>query len=489
MRHLSHIPRLSSRHRVTLRIVVALAVIWAIGGMLTHSFVRSEMLDSIDEDLRDTASSTAAVIDAVPDVVSVGNETRVGSRDEAMLIIGPEGMVLKAPSGSDDRPDPLPDVSQYSSSQLRGRSGEPFTVGDAEGRTDRYRVVTAPLANGSVLVSAQSLRQVRDMESILAHVLTIGSLLSIGLVIMLVWIINRQALKPLEDVIDTAHAVGAGSLDTRVEVHSSAPDVERLGDAMNTMLERLQQAFADKELSEARLRQFVADASHELRTPLAAVIGYAELYQEHIARTPEQVDHAMERIVAEGTRMQSLVEDLLLLARLDEGRQLARDAVDLSQVVDDAVAAITTIDRRHEFVLEPAEEPVDVVGDAVALRQVIDNLLTNVVNHTPEGTRAVVSLTTDRLDVLLVVGDNGPGMSAEDRARAFDRFWRAERGRSRPGGSGLGLAIVAELVRAMGGTISLDAQPGEGCVFTIRLPRHPTARPVGVAEASAVPTA
>jgi len=467
-----HLPRLSSRQRVTLRVALAVAVLWFLGGNLVQRVVRSEMVDRIDDDLRAESVATAAAADLLTvDVLeSISDESLVGARDGALLILGPTGRVGAFPAGPSDNPDPLPDVDEYSLAELRGRSGEPFTVGDVDGRSTRYRVVAAPLENGSVLLSARSLAPVCEMESILARALSIGGLASIGLALILVWLINRQALRPLEEMIGTAQAVGAGSLDARVEVDSSAPDVEHLGEAMNNMLERLQQAFADKELSEARLRQFVADASHELRTPLAAVLGYAELYREGIARSPEQVDKAIERIVAEGTRMQSLVEDLLLLARIDEGRPLARDAVDLSRVAEDAVTAIGTMDRRHQFVLEQPPRTVDVIGDALALRQVVDNLLTNVVNHTPDGTRAVVSIDAIGTDAVLVVRDDGPGMSPDSAARAFDRFWRAERGRSRPGGSGLGLAIVAEIVEALGGTISLDTRPGEGCRFTVRLP-------------------
>jgi two-component system OmpR family sensor kinase len=203
---------------------------------------------------------------------------------------------------------------------------------------------------------------------------------------------------------------------------------------------------------------------------LAAVIGYAELYQEHMARSPEQVDKMMSRIIAEGTRMQSLVEDLLLLARMDEGRPLERDAVDLHPIVDDAVSAVQVIDHERRFTMAAADDTVEIVGDDVALRQIVDNLLANVVAHTPPGTTAVVALTTEEADAVITVADDGPGMSEEHRAHAFDRFWRAELSRSRPGGSGLGLAIVAELIRAQGGSIDLETSPGAGATFIVRFP-------------------
>jgi two-component system OmpR family sensor kinase len=176
--------------------------------------------------------------------------------------------------------------------------------------------------------------------------------------------------------------------------------------------------------------------------------------------------------------MQTLLEELLLLARLDEGRRLARATVDLVRLGEDAVAAIRASDRSHDVAVEHADDAVDVVGDAVALRQVVDNLLANVVHHTPDGTSAVVSVGVEGADAVLTVSDDGPGMDADAAARAFDRFWRAERGRTRPGGSGLGLAIAAEVVHAHGGTIALDTGPGLGCRFTVRLARARTAAEV-----------
>jgi len=244
----------------------------------------------------------------------------------------------------------------------------------------------------------------------------------------------------------------------------------------------------------------VSNASHELRTPLAAVLGHAELYHEQMARSPEQVEQAMRVITAEGTRMRSLIEDLLLLARLDEGRPLARDAVDLGAVVDAAVASMATVDCEHTFVVEPRDEPVHVVGDEHALRQVVDNLLTNVVLHTPPGTTARISLTAgggkhgdsdaDR-EVRLVVADDGPGMDPDVAERVFDRFVRAETSRARTngslGGSGLGLSIVDELVRTHDGTITVDSGPDAGATFTICIPRRVDAPPPDQPDPAAVP--
>jgi two-component system OmpR family sensor kinase len=361
-------------------------------------------------------------------------------------------------------------------------------------------VLTFPLEDGRVGVVARSLDGVSDVVHFLHKLFTIAVILTVLALGFLVWMISRHVLKPLEDMVDTAHAIGEGDLGARVNVECSAPDVQRLRDAMNTMVTRLQRAFDQQERGEARLRQFVSNASHELRTPLAAVLGHAELYHEQMARSPEQVEQAMRVITAEGTRMRSLIEDLLLLARLDEGRPLARDAVDLGAVVDAAVASMATVDCEHTFVVEPRDEPVHVVGDEHALRQVVDNLLTNVVLHTPPGTTARISLTAgggkhgdsdaDR-EVRLVVADDGPGMDPDVAERVFDRFVRAETSRARTngslGGSGLGLSIVDELVRTHDGTITVDSGPDAGATFTICIPRRVDAPPPDQPDPAAVP--
>jgi two-component system OmpR family sensor kinase len=477
--------RFKSRHRVMVRLALAEVVLLGLGGWLTMQVVEGELHDRIDEQLNEDAAEIVAVLDIFDEdaLAEIGASYAntdfdidrfawtavVFSPDGAELIIGGEG----------DEPEARPDVYNTPITELRGRAGEPFTVDTVGGTGDAYRALTFPLADGSVGVVARSLDGVNDVIASLHKLFTIAGVLSVLALAFLVWIISRHVLKPLDDMVDTAHAIGEGNLDARVNVVGSAPDVERLRDAMNTMVTRLQRAFAQQERSEARLRQFVSNASHELRTPLAAILGHAELYHERIARDPEQVERAMRTITAEGTRMQRLVEDLLLLARLDEmhqdGRPLAGDDVDLGALVDAAVASITTVDCEHRFVVTPPNAPVHVRGDEQALRQVVDNLLTNVVVHTPPGTTARISVAADDDGgARLVVADDGPGMDAEIAERVFDRFVRAESSRARVngslGGSGLGLSIVDELVRAHGGSVAVSSAPGAGAEFTVAVP-------------------
>lgn len=473
--------RFKSRQRVTIRLALALVVVLTLGSWLTAEAVERELLGDIDERLRAEAVEITEAADVIEGldgdlIEAVAAQLELAGRDWSVMLRRPDGTEVVIGAGSPRSASPAPDVVDTPLAELRGRAGEPFTVGDVDGGGDTFRVLTTALDDGSVVIVARSRSSVQAALDILHKLFVIGLVLSVLALALLVWLISKHALKPLEDVVETAQAIGEGNLTSRVEVSSTAPDVERLADAMNTMLGRLQTAFANKERSEARLRQFVSDASHELRTPLAAILGYAELYDERMARSPEQVDAAMRHITVEATRMQSLVEDLLLLARLDEGRPLARDAVDLTATVGEAVAAIRAVDGEHSFVVG-GDEPVEVVGDGLALRQVVDNLLTNVVCHTPPGTTAevIVGRETSNADgverdwATVTVRDDGPGMDTDHVAKVFDRFFRVEEARTRPGGSGLGLAIVDEIVRAHGGSITLQTAPGEGSTFVIRL--------------------
>ncbi|MGB1226214.1 MAG: sensor histidine kinase, partial [Mycobacterium sp.] len=259
-----------------------------------------------------------------------------------------------------------------------------------------------------------------------------------------------------------------------VKVDPAAADTEvgRLGAALNRMLDRIAGALSARQASETRVRRFVADASHELRTPLAAIRGYTELAQRKHGQLPEDVAHAMNRVESETGRMTQLVEDMLLLARLDTGRPLQRGQVDLTRLVVDAVsdAHITGLD--HTWELDLPEEPVVVAGDEARLHQVLGNLLANARNHTPPGTSITTSLNVgEDADVVLAVVDNGPGIPARLVPEIFERFARGDSSRSRLGGStGLGLAIVHAVVRAHDGEIEVHSVPGR-TEFVVRLPR------------------
>lgn len=471
--------RFESRQRLIIRLGIAMILVLCAGAWISSMAIERELTGRIDDNLHAEIDTMTEVLDVIDvDLIdTLTSQFDVGQHDWSFVIVDADGVVLSLPSGSALEPDPLPDVLETPITELRARSGRPFTVGDVDGRSERYRAVTLTLDEGRVAVYAESYGPVKAVIRIIHKTFAVGLFLILAALGTLLWIISRRSLRPLETVVDTAEQIGAGNLNARVEVSSTAPDVARLADALNAMLDRLQSAFDNKERSEAMIRQFASDASHELRTPLAAILGYAELYEQEMARSPEDVDVAMRRIGSEAARMQTLVEDLLLLTRLDEGRPLARDAVDLRDLVVEAAHSVRAFDGDHTIVVTPGD-PVEVVGDTVALREVFDNLLTNVVTHTPAGTTATVSLHRESREVagaphpgtVVVVRDDGPGIDAAHVENVFDRFYRVEQARSRPGGSGLGLAIVDEIVRAHDGTVVLDTAPGEGTTFTIWLP-------------------
>ncbi|MFI0481246.1 sensor histidine kinase [Actinomadura sp. 9N215] len=298
--------------------------------------------------------------------------------------------------------------------------------------------------------------------------ITLAVLLGVGL---LVWRAVRRATRPLEEIAATAARIGDGDLARRLAVHGPKTEVGRLAEALNGMLAQIEASFREREASRDRLRRFVADASHELRTPVATVRGYAELFRRGAADRPEDLAKAMRRIESEAERMGRLVDEMLLLARLDQGRPLEREPVDLSALAADAVADAAVVDEDRPLTLETSG-PVVVTGDAERLRQVLDNLLANVRRHTPPATPATVRVSERGGRAVLEVADEGPGIPADDRARVFERFYRADESRSRDrGGSGLGLSIVAAVAQAHGGRASVADAPGGGAVFTITLPR------------------
>jgi two-component system OmpR family sensor kinase len=278
----------------------------------------------------------------------------------------------------------------------------------------------------------------------------------------------------------TAEAIAEGQLDRRVPDDGKRTEVGRLARALNVMLGRIQGAFAERDATEAelrasedRLRRFVADASHELRTPLAAVSAYAELFGRGAGAHPDDLERVMVGIQGESARMGRLVEDLLLLARLDEGRPFEPVPVELVGLVGEARQAAMVVGPGWPVTLV-ASQPVEVMGDRERLRQVLDNLLANVRAHTPEGTAVTVSVHRDGDRALVEVADQGSGISDEEAAHVFDRFYRADTSRSRgTGGTGLGLSIVAAIVDSHGGEVQATHRPGGGAVFSVWLPLSP----------------
>jgi two-component system OmpR family sensor kinase len=353
------------------------------------------------------------------------------------------------------------------------REEQNMTLGSA-GAT-HYRAHFEILPDGSKLVVAAPLTEV---EASLHHLLLIELLVSLGVVAAIVglglWLV-RLSLRPLARIEQTAGAIAAGDLSRRIENADERTEVGRLSVALNAMLGQIESAFAERTASEQRLRRFVGDASHELRTPLASVKAYAELFERGARDRPEDLARAMAGIEREADRMGVLVDDLLLLARLDQGRPLERKEIDLTEVAREAVdvARVLEPDRPLDLV---APEPVVVEGDPERLRQVVDNLLANVRAHTPAATPATVSVARQNGTALLEVSDEGPGLTDEQAERVFERFYRGDPARSRSeGGTGLGLAIVAAIARAHEGDVEVERRDGSGVVFRVSMPARPAA--------------
>jgi len=340
-----------------------------------------------------------------------------------------------------------------------------------------FRVRASILKDGDLLIVAQPLG---TTESTLHQLLLVALAASAGAVVVALlgglWLV-RLGLRPLADMERTAESIAAGNLTERVPGENEKTEVGRLARTLNVMLTRIETAFGARLASERRLREseqglrrFVADASHELRTPIAAVSAYAELFGRGASENKDDLERLMSGIRTETSRMEQLVADLLLLARLDERRPMENHSVDLVAVCAEAVRTASTVGPDWPVSFE-ATEPVEITGDATSIRQVIDNLLGNVRAHTPPGTTTVVSVERATGEAVIRVADNGPGMDPTEAELVFERFYRSDPSRSRlHGGAGLGLSIVSAIVTSHEGTVTAQGEPGAGTTFTVRLP-------------------
>jgi two-component system, OmpR family, sensor kinase len=342
-----------------------------------------------------------------------------------------------------------------------------FDVGAAGAPSTRYRVEAASVPGGVLVVATPSGPTLATLSS-LAHIeILVSVAVMLVLAVLVLWTV-RIGLRPLEDMTETAGAFAKGDLSRRVRFSDERTEVGRLGRALNGMLVQIESAFGKREESEARLRRFVADASHDLRTPLTSIRGYAELLRKGAFSNEEERRRALGRIEHEADRMSVLVDDLLLLARLDQGRPLAREPVELRPLVADAVAAASAVDPGRPITLV-ASHGLLVKGDAGRLRQAVDNLLRNAIVHTPLGSPVEVMVQVSASAVRLSVSDHGPGLDPEEVEHVFDRFFQADPSRSGQG-TGLGLSIVAAIADAHGGRTWVESVKGTGSTFFFELP-------------------
>jgi len=482
----------SLRVRLLITSVVLVAAGLLVANVATYRLLSNFLLNRVDDQL---VAAQGPILDSlqfegdIPGhptptfLVPPGTYAEVRNGSGAPLVWKFFGYESKA----DQRPVCPRNLPGSTSSPTQGPR---FFTTTADGGDPTYRAVAAALSPGpGTLIVAIPLTEVSaTLDRLLGVELVVSGIALLLVAGFALWLV-RLGLRPLEGIGATAGAIAAGDLSRRVEPATERTEVGRLGLALNAMLVQIEAAFEERRASENRLRRFVADASHELRTPLTSIRGYAELFRRGADSRPEDLAKSMQRIEAEAARMGVLVDDLLLLARLDQGRPLDRELVDLARIVEEAVDSARAVEPDRPIDLE-LHGPASVSGDAGRLRQAVDNLLDNARVHTPASSRVrVMAGPDDDGGVLLTVADEGPGLPAQVATRAFERFYRGDPSRSRSkGGAGLGLSIVAAIVEAHGGTVTVRSEEGAGATFEVRLPASVDPASAGDGEEQVLPS-
>ena len=471
---------MSLRLKLLIAVIVLVFAGLAVSDVVTYTSLKRFLVQRVDQQLREARIPMAFAINEraqggpgpFPDGGGRSAQLPPGTfgeaRDGSGDIIGEP---VRFTYGQAAAPDPdLPAALTTPSQQPRF-----FTVG-AVGRSEiRYRVLVQrvrlqPTNEIGALIVAIPLTEFGQTLSRLVLIevlLTVLIVLGLG---FLSWWLVRRELRPLEEIGVTAGAIAAGDLSQRVPEGDPRTEVGQLSQSLNAMLAQIEKAFSERRASEDRLRRFLADASHELRTPLTSIRGYAELFRRGARTRHEDLAKSMQRIEDESARMGVMVEDLLLLARLDQDRPLELGRVDLAALAADAVEDARASDGRRKITVE-APDPVVVLGDEARLRQVAANLLANTSTHTPRGTPVTVRVRADDRDAVLEVADQGPGLTPEQAEKAFEPFYRSDPSRGRKtGGVGLGLAIVAAIAQAHHGRVEVGTTPGGGATFRVVIP-------------------
>ncbi len=486
--HPPHGPRgWSLRTQLVAAMLALLAVVSLIIGLVSVVALGRFLSDRLDDQLVAASARASSYVGPRAGLVPGGRD------DDGPFLFAPgqgvgtlgalvrNGVVVRA-SVLDSQGNAVP-LGPSDSADLAGLPPGQLTTMDLGPGLDDYRLLATRTSFRDVQVTGLPLSDVHATVLQLAGVVTFVAVLGLAMAAVIATAIVRWSLRPLRRVAATATRVselpldrGEVALAERVSEMDADPGTEvgQVGSALNRLLEHVAAALQSRQRSETRVRQFVADASHELRTPLASIRGYAELTRRSEEPLPEDVAHALGRVESEAIRMTGLVDDLLLLARLDSGRPVEHAPVDLSRLVVDATSDARAVGVDHEWNLDLPSEPVVVEGDAPRLHQVVANLLANARTHTPPGTSVTVRLGGGPAgDTLLTVIDDGPGIPPALVPEVFTRFARGDASRSRSAGStGLGLAIVAAVVEAHGGWVKVESRPGQ-TVFMVALPHRP----------------
>ena len=468
----------SLRNRLILAAMVLAAVAISASDFAANAALRSYLISQVDKELVEISTSSLTRLDRA----GIESENSEEDNDSPFTEFRPlRGVPTSASVSLLDVDGRLigrigGDLSQkqiavfgMSIAEAKAKGVAPFTI-DGQGDEPDVRAVVQLLPTGlGTVVVANSLAEVdRTLQRLGFFFLILGliALTAVGLVSR--WII-AISLKPLEQVEETAEAIAGGDLSARLPAAKPDTEVGRLTTALNTMLGRIEEAFEARVNSESKLRRFVADASHELRTPLTAIRGFAELHRQGAVVGEENTKELVGRIEKESIRMSTLVEDLLLLARLDQSREMAQEPVDLNALLTEAVASAKAAGPNHLIELSMPSAEVFILGDAQRVHQVVANLLANARTHTPDNSQIKVALEQGVAETVISVSDNGPGLSEDDQERIFERFFRADPSRARTSGegSGLGLSIVDAVMQAHGGYVSVQSKLGAGATFKL----------------------
>jgi two-component system, OmpR family, sensor kinase len=458
--------------RLVITFSLLLLAVVAIVGVAVVGSSRTVLTESIDEDLivvqvgiRENFLNSRDLLERS---TLVDDPTRppVKSPQAIVIVDVLERVVSSQPSGFTNNPDSLPAIAAFPDLLA---SGEITTIPSEDGSLN-YRAFGWVTDTDEIGIWATPLSEVDEAVERLIRTFLLAAVAVALLGGFSTWWLVRRELRPVDQMVDTATAIAGGDLTKRVQKVDSSTELGRLGTALNEMLVQIEDAITQEQSAKERLTNFVADASHELRTPIAAVLGYSELYRNGALRDETDIDNAMRRIGTETSRMERLVADLLLLARLDQQKAMEPVPVNLTDIVRDAVTDSQAIDADHPITIE-SPDSLRVFGDGQRLTQVVANLLANVRVHTPKGTSVNVRLRQQEDRIVLDVIDDGPGLPEKDAEKLFERFYRIDSSRSRAsGGAGLGLAIVSAIVEAHGGTIAAANEKGHGARVTVSLP-------------------
>ena len=472
-------------NRLTLGVVLLSAMGFLASDVAAQTLMRSYLTQQMDSELLSVAGGAFPRVERA----GIAREARGNQSDDedneddapavplqsvptsiSLTLIGPAGIILGQIGGDLNSTEITSYLQSITPEQVIERANQPFTI---EAPQSDFRVIAQRLPTGlGIVVIAQSFE---DIDRTLLRLQ--GLFILIGLVMILfIALASRKVitvgLRPLATVEATAERIAEGDLTARLPDLKPNTEVGRLVNTLNMMLGRIEESFSARVDSESKLRRFVADASHELRTPITAIRGFAELHRQGAVTGEEKTKELIGRIESESKRMGSLVEDLLLLARLDQSRQMKSEPVNLSKLVLDAVESARAAGPNYPVNFNESDDEIYALGDNDRIYQVVANLLANARTHTPVGTKIDVSVIQSEDGVRIRIADNGPGLSEKDQAQIFERFYRADASRVRTDGegTGLGLSIVEAVMRAHAGEVSVESELGKGATFTLFFP-------------------